>query len=59
VSRGLKEEESGFDSKKNKGRDRKFLFTDTYIQVVGSSKILTQWVPNAFLPGNKAGSVRS
>jgi len=55
----LKEEESGFDSKKNKGRDRKFLFTDTYIQVVGSSKILTQWVPNAFLPGNKAGSVRS
>jgi len=55
----LKEEESSFDSKKNNGRDRKFLFTDTYIQVVGSIKILTQWVTNAFLPGNKAGSVRS
>jgi hypothetical protein len=59
VNRGLKEEESGFDSKKNKGRDRKFLFTDTYIQVLWLSKILIQWVPNAFFPGNKAGSVQN
>jgi hypothetical protein len=57
VSRGLKEKELDFDSKKNKGRDRKFLFTDTYIQVVGSRKILIQWVTNAFFPGNKAGSL--
>lgn len=57
MSRGLKADESDFDSKKNKESDRKFLFTETYIQVVGLRKILIQWVINAIFPGNKAGSV--
>jgi len=57
VSRGLKVEESGSDSKKKK---RQKVSLHRHIHTgCGSSKILTRWVPNASFPGNKPGSVQS